>query len=67
MHSLYSVDLIIYYFEYNSINISDEDIALWSSKEVSPALTIGQIRDVARLFINGKLAGIHLKLGICIT
>lgn len=42
------------------VNISDEDVAFWSSKGVLPSLTIDQIRDVARVFVNGKLAGIHL-------
>ncbi|VAI30164.1 unnamed protein product [Triticum turgidum subsp. durum] len=40
-----------------SVNISDEDVGFWSSKGVLPALKIDQIRDVARVFVNGELAG----------
>jgi len=40
-----------------SVNISDEDVAYWNSKGVLPSLAIDQIRDVARVFVNGKLAG----------
>ncbi|RCV18459.1 hypothetical protein SETIT_3G302400v2 [Setaria italica] len=40
-----------------SVNISDEDVAYWNSKGVLPSITIDQIRDVARVFVNGKLAG----------
>ncbi|KAJ1265263.1 hypothetical protein BS78_08G064900 [Paspalum vaginatum] len=40
-----------------SVNISDEDVAYWNSKGVLPSVTIDQIRDVARVFVNGKLAG----------
>ncbi|GJN13371.1 hypothetical protein PR202_gb00065 [Eleusine coracana subsp. coracana] len=43
--------------EQSRVNISDEDVAFWSSKGVLPSLTIDQIRDVARVFVNGKLAG----------
>ncbi|WVZ89352.1 LOW QUALITY PROTEIN: hypothetical protein U9M48_035772 [Paspalum notatum var. saurae] len=40
-----------------SVNISDEDVTYWKSKGVLPSLTIDKIRDVARVFVNGKLAG----------
>uniref|UniRef100_M8BJ62 beta-galactosidase n=1 Tax=Aegilops tauschii TaxID=37682 RepID=M8BJ62_AEGTA len=40
-----------------SVNISDEDVRFWSSKGDLPALKIDQIRDVARVFVNGELAG----------
>ncbi|VAI15932.1 unnamed protein product [Triticum turgidum subsp. durum] len=40
-----------------SVNISDEDVGFWSSKGVLPALKIDRIRDVARVFVNGELAG----------
>ena len=46
---------------FDSVNISDEDVAYWNSKGVLPSLTIDQIRDVARVFVNGKLAGIYLQ------
>ena len=44
------------------MNISEEDVLYWNSKGFLPSLTIDQIRDVARVFVNGKLAGIYLHL-----
>jgi hypothetical protein len=35
-------------------------VAFWSSKGVHPLLTIEKIRDVVRVFVNGKLTGIYL-------
>jgi hypothetical protein len=43
------------------VNISDEDVAYWNSEGVLPSITIDQIRDVAHVFVNGKLAGIYLQ------
>uniref|UniRef100_A0A0E0J9N6 Beta-galactosidase n=1 Tax=Oryza nivara TaxID=4536 RepID=A0A0E0J9N6_ORYNI len=39
------------------LSLTSGDIAFWSSKGVLPSLTIDKIRDVARVFVNGKLAG----------
>ncbi|KAL4643890.1 hypothetical protein ACB092_02G123900 [Castanea dentata] len=39
------------------IYVSDDDIAFWEEKEVRPTLTIDSMRDVLRVFINGKLIG----------
>ncbi|KAJ4954849.1 hypothetical protein NE237_011632 [Protea cynaroides] len=39
------------------IHISDDDISYWKENEVSPSLIIDGMRDVVRIFINGKLAG----------
>ncbi|XP_062204504.1 beta-galactosidase 15 isoform X1 [Phragmites australis] len=50
-------DISDYLWYSTSVNISDEDVAFWSSKGVLPTLTIDKIRDVARVFANGKLAG----------
>ncbi|KAG8048450.1 hypothetical protein GUJ93_ZPchr0009g1307 [Zizania palustris] len=50
-------DISDYLWYTTRVNISDSDVALWSSKGVLPSLTIDQIRDVARVFVNGKLAG----------
>uniref|UniRef100_A0A0D3HTX8 Beta-galactosidase n=1 Tax=Oryza barthii TaxID=65489 RepID=A0A0D3HTX8_9ORYZ len=50
-------DISDYLWYTTRVNISDADIAFWSSKGVLPSLTIDKIRDVARVFVNGKLAG----------
>ncbi|TVU50514.1 hypothetical protein EJB05_01887 [Eragrostis curvula] len=50
-------DISDYLWYTTRVKISDEDVALWGSKGVLPSLTIDQIRDVARVFVNGKLAG----------
>lgn len=53
--------ITITFSQFNRVNISDADIAFWSSKGVLPSLTIDKIRDVARVFVNGKLAGINFN------
>lgn len=46
------------YLSYTTrVNISEEDVLYWNSKGFLPSLSIDQIRDVARVFVNGKLAG----------
>lgn len=39
------------------VYVSDEDVAHWKENGVSPSLTIDSMRDVVRIFINGKLIG----------
>ncbi|XP_077228224.1 beta galactosidase 9 isoform X2 [Tasmannia lanceolata] len=39
------------------IHVSDEDVSFWEANEASPKLIIDRIRDVARIFVNGQLAG----------
>ncbi|GLT61015.1 hypothetical protein SLA2020_337510 [Shorea laevis] len=39
------------------IYVSDEDITFWEEKKVSPTIVIDSMRDILRVFINGKLAG----------
>lgn len=39
------------------VYVSDEDITHWKENAVSPSLRIDSMRDVVRIFINGKLIG----------
>ncbi|WOH16242.1 hypothetical protein DCAR_0935792 [Daucus carota subsp. sativus] len=37
--------------------ISEDEISFWEENEVSPELSIDSMRDLVRIFINGKLSG----------
>ncbi|KAL6644112.1 hypothetical protein ACP70R_018878 [Stipagrostis hirtigluma subsp. patula] len=50
-------DISDYLWYTTSVNISNDNVAFWRSKGVLPSITIDKIRDVARVFVNGKLAG----------
>ncbi|XP_020247080.1 beta-galactosidase 15 isoform X3 [Asparagus officinalis] len=39
------------------VHVSDEDISFWEEKGLLPSITIDSIRDVVRIFVNGRLAG----------
>ncbi|GMP77971.1 hypothetical protein CsSME_00034069 [Camellia sinensis var. sinensis] len=39
------------------IYVSDDEISFWDENSVEPALTIDSMRDLVRIFINGKLIG----------
>lgn len=39
------------------IHISDDDISFWEENEVTPTLSIDSMRDLVRIFFNGKLSG----------
>ncbi|KAK8506257.1 hypothetical protein V6N13_100309 [Hibiscus sabdariffa] len=46
-----------YLWHMTRIYVSDDDIAFWEENQVSPTLVIDSMRDVLRVFINGKLIG----------
>ncbi|OMO71010.1 hypothetical protein CCACVL1_18521 [Corchorus capsularis] len=46
-----------YLWHMTRIYVSDEDIAFWEENQASPTIIIDSMRDVLRVFINGKLAG----------
>lgn len=39
------------------IYVSDEEVAHWEENEVNPSLVIDSMRDLVRIFVNGKLIG----------
>ncbi|KAI8003818.1 Beta-galactosidase 9 [Camellia lanceoleosa] len=49
----YDYDAPIDEYEY----VSDDEISFWDENSVEPALTIDNMRDLVRIFINGKLIG----------
>ncbi|XP_030507420.2 beta-galactosidase 9-like [Cannabis sativa] len=46
-----------YLWYISRIYISDEDISFWEENNISPAVKIDSMRDVLRVFVNGKLEG----------
>ncbi|XP_057959150.1 beta-galactosidase 9 [Malania oleifera] len=46
-----------YLWHFTRIYVSDDDISFWENNKVNPALMIGSMRDVVRVFINGQLTG----------
>lgn len=47
------------------VNISAEDISFLEANNMLPSLSIDQVRDVARIFVNGQLAGADLAFTLC--
>ena len=49
------------YYDYLSymtrIYVSDDDISFWKENNISPAVRIGSMHDVPRVFVNGLLEG----------
>lgn len=43
------------------IHVSDEDIAFLEGKQDDPTIVIDSMRDVLRVFVNGKATGKHLE------
>ncbi|CAA6664073.1 unnamed protein product [Spirodela intermedia] len=50
-------DISDYLWYVTRINISAEDISFWEATHTLPSIFIDQVRDVARIFVNGQLAG----------
>ncbi|CDP11164.1 unnamed protein product [Coffea canephora] len=50
-------DLSDYLWYTTRVYVSDEDVLFWEKNEVRPTLKIHSMRDMVRIFINGKLAG----------
>ncbi|KAL4024660.1 hypothetical protein IC575_013024 [Cucumis melo] len=39
------------------IHVSNDDIKFWKERNISPTVMIDSVRDVFRVFVNGKIAG----------
>lgn len=45
------------YFVKYRIHVSNDDIKFWKERNISPTVMIDSVRDVFRVFVNGKIAG----------
>ncbi|GAB2295688.1 Beta-galactosidase 9 [Dionaea muscipula] len=46
-----------YLWYFTRVYVSSKDVSFWEENGVNSTLTIGGIRDVVRIFVNGQLAG----------
>ncbi|CAI9117606.1 OLC1v1019017C1 [Oldenlandia corymbosa var. corymbosa] len=50
-------DLSDYLWYKTRVYISEDDVLFWEQNQVKPLLNISSMRDVVRIFVNGKLSG----------